>query len=245
MVGLSVVIPVYNGASGLDGLFTSLVPVLEEWGRSWEIFLVDDHSGDGSFEKVREYHMKDRRITGCRLQKNRGQQNALYCGLCSCSGEYIITMDDDGQHPVDRIPFLIRTLEEEKREAVYMVNRNPERERILRLGTYATDLFFRLFCGKPRGVEIGSYRILRRALVERIKGQSGKFVYISALIFRSKPRPSVRSLRYEALPLTSGGKSRFSFKRRLIVFVRLFFYYGPFRRFVPRRGFPYAVEAAL
>jgi hypothetical protein len=156
-------------------------------------------------------------------------------------------MDDDGQHPLSRLAEMIKTLEEGW-DAVYMVNRDPARRAILRGGTWLTDLFFRLFCGKPEGVEIGSYRILRRSVIERIRDQEGCFIYVSALIFRSKPRPAVCSLHYdsrEAAVPAGEGLSRFSLMKRVRVFLRLFIYYGPFRRLVPQRGKPYRVEEKL
>ena len=249
MVDLSVVVPVYNGKKHLPLLLKELVPILEAQEFAWEVFFVDDHSPDGSFEIVRQANRQDGRIRGCRLGENRGQQNALFCGLKFCQGERILTMDDDGQHPVFRIPDLIRILDE-GHDAVYMVNRDPGRKTLLRLGTGMTDLFFCFFCGKPVGVEIGSFRILRRSLAERLIGRSGRFVYISALIFRSRPRPDVISLRYDPNESRTGGHelpggSRFSFFRRLILFLKLFLYYGPFGFFLPNRGDAFKVEELL
>ena len=189
-------------------------------------------------------HGKDRRIRGCRLAENRGQQNAVYCGLLSCRGWNIVTMDDDGQHPLSRLTDLIETLEQGW-DAVYMVNRTEERSGIQRFGTGVTDLFFRLFCGKPAGVEIGSYRIMKRSLVERFEKTPSRFVYISALIFRSRPDASVCSLRYEPDKSEVMRSSRFSLKRRAVVFARLFLHYGPFRKLIPSRGAPYSIEDIL
>jgi glycosyltransferase involved in cell wall biosynthesis len=99
LVDLSVVIPVYNGRNNLTSLIQDLIPVLDESGKSWEIFLVDDHSRDNSFNLIRDFNREDKRIRGCQLRENRGQQNALLCGIHSCRGDLILTMDDDGQHP--------------------------------------------------------------------------------------------------------------------------------------------------
>ena len=219
---------------------------MESLDRSWEIYFVDDHSRDGSFELIREYNLRDRRVGGCRLVENRGQQNALFCGLLSCRGEIAVTMDDDGQHPLSRLPQLLETLEAGW-DVVYMVNRDGCRNSILRLGTYLTDRFFSLFCGKPAGVEIGSYRILRRSVIENFRNQGRKFIYVSALIFRTLPPPAVCSIRYNpreaAVPAPE--TSRFSLLKRAGVFLLLFLYYGPFRRLILQRAEPYRVEETL
>ncbi len=238
------VIPVYNGEEGLVSLVDSLIPHLDQTGLNWEIFFVDDGSGDGSFPLIREMHRRDSRIRGCALAENRGQQNALYCGLVSSSGNYVITMDDDGQHPVDQIPLLIGKLEEGY-DAVYSVNRDPCRPAVLRLGTAGTGLFFTLFCRKPRGVEIGSYRILRREIIESFPPAAGGFVYVSALLFASSPPPRVCSFRYQRRETGSGRQSRFSLGGRFKVFRKLFLYYGPLRRFMPLKGEPFRIGEKL
>lgn len=228
-----------------------VLPSLEGLNRSWEIFFVDDHSRDGSYDLIKSFHERDNRIRGCRLNENRGQQNALFCGLSSCSGELVLTMDDDGQHPISRLPDLLAEIEMGW-DAVYLVNRDGGRPVILRLGTFMTDLFFRLFCRKPSGVEIGSYRIIRRSLIENFSENPGRFVYISALIFRSRPVPRVTSLHYTPGDSPGMRNSRFSLRGRLKVFILLFLHYGPLRRIVQwidsRTGHenqPYEIEEIL
>ena len=221
----------------------TLIPQLDQTGLNWEIFFVDDGSLDGSFNLIREMHGGDSRIRGCSLSENRGQQNALFCGLISSAGNYVITMDDDGQHPVSQIPLLIRKLEEGY-DVVYSVNRDPRRPAVLRLGTAVTGLFFTLFCRKPRGVEIGSYRILRREIIQAFPRQPGNFVYVSALIFRSKPSPRICSFRYsrEEKPVI---QSRFSLPGRFRIFWKLFLHYGPLGHWIPAEGEPYRIGESL
>ncbi len=222
----------------------SLSPVLDDTDMDWEIFFVDDGSDDGSFAAIRELHRSNRRIRGCRLRENRGQQNALFCGLVSSSGRYLITMDDDGQHPVREIPVLLKILKSGY-DVVYAVNRDPHRNRILRWGTALTGLFFTLFCGKPGSVEIGSYRCLTREMVDRFSRVQGDFVYVSALIFRSRPSPSAYSYRYHPDPVLLIPGSRFSFFRRFSVFLKLFLHYGPFRSFCRKKRKPFHIGEIL
>ncbi len=246
---MSVVIPTYNGEEGLESLLSALIPLLESLNRRWEVYFVDDHGSDGSFDLIRQFHQHDSRIRGCRLAENRGQQNALFCGLVLCEGEVVITMDDDLQHPVDRIPQLIEHLEEGPvpQDLVYCVTRNPRRPLILRLGTDMTDLFFRLFTGKPGQVEVGSYRILRRSVVDRIRECKGSFVYVSAMIFRSCPGLKVSSFRYDSSGPAAGTRTgtRFSLLSRIRVFGNLFHAYGPFRWLTGNQDDPFRVEAEL
>jgi undecaprenyl-phosphate 4-deoxy-4-formamido-L-arabinose transferase len=244
MVDLTVVIPIYNGAGNLEPLLARLVPVLEHLDLFWEILFIDDCSSDGGFQRIEEYHKRDNRIRAIRLLRNAGQQNAVYCGLCSSGGSLIITMDDDLQHPPEIIPELL-SLISRGYDLVYAVNREAGRKQVLRIGTGITDLFFSLFLKKPRAVEIGSYRIMTRELVLRIKKAKTDFVYVSALIFKSTPIPVVHSFRYVSPAIEEVGRTRINLKSRFELFLKLFAYYGPFSKLKKRRGDPFLIERRL
>ncbi len=244
MVDLSVVIPCYNGRSNLVPLIEELTTVLQNTGLLWEILFIDDCSTDGTFTELSHFNKRDCRIKAIRLMENKGQQNAVYCGLNEAVGELIITMDDDLQHPPSLIPRLISTVLEGN-DLVYAVNRTAKRPMILRAGTWLNGMFFSLFLKKPFSVEIGSYRIMKKELAKRLKGEKKRFIYVSALIFRLRPRPEISSFRYTLSPGSTNLISRFSIKSRYRLFRKLFFSYGPLRFLVKRSGEPYRIGDRL
>lgn len=219
-------------------------PVLDGTGLTWNVLFVDDGSRDGSFEVLRETHHEDPRIRAVLLKENRGQQNAVYCGICHARGELIITMDDDLQHPPLLIPRLIEEISA-GRDLVYAVVRDRSRPAALRMGTWLNGGFFSLFLAKPLGLEIGSYRIFTSSLARKIAGEKGRFVYVSALFFRLKPRPEAASFRYSATDGAPGRKSRFSLHGRFRLFFRLFFHYGPLSLLAKRDCEPYIIGEEL
>ncbi|WP_343060157.1 glycosyltransferase [Spirochaeta isovalerica] len=228
----------------MDPLLQRLVPVLESTALLWNVLFVDDGSRDGTFGKLKEVRKSDSRIRGIRLAENRGQQNAVYCGLCQADSELIITMDDDLQHPPELIPELISRVSDGA-DLVYAVSRGKGRPFLLRGGTALNSLFFTLFLRKPSRVEIGSYRIFTRSLVDRIKGEKRAFIYVSALVFRLRPGAEVRSFRFSKVPSVHREPSRFSFRGRVRLFSRLFRHYGPFRFLFLHHGEPYRIEEVL
>jgi len=117
-VTLSVVVPVFNELDNLRPLWSRLQPVLERLGVPFEVLFVDDGSRDGSFALVRQMHDADPRIGGLSLSSNFGHQIALLAGLQHATGQLVITMDGDLQHP----PELIPTLVEKQREGYDIVN---------------------------------------------------------------------------------------------------------------------------
>ena len=107
----SVVIPVYKSEKTLDEICARIISVFEDIiQKPVEIILVDDASPDNSWFKMKALHQKDQRIKIIRLARNFGQHNALMCGLKHASGDYIITMDDDLQHPPEEIPKMVKCM---------------------------------------------------------------------------------------------------------------------------------------
>lgn len=110
--GLSVVVPVYNSQHSLEELCRRLTAVLEKTGSAYEIILVNDGSGDGSWPIIQSLAAKYQNIKGICLMRNYGQHNALLCGIRAARMEFVITLDDDLQNPPEEIPKLIHKIGE-------------------------------------------------------------------------------------------------------------------------------------
>lgn len=97
---LCVVIPVHNEADNLVVLIEDLQNVASQLKR-WdvEILLVDDGSSDTSVQRICEIRARGAPVGYIRLSRNFGHQSALCAGLERASGDAIITMDSDLQHP--------------------------------------------------------------------------------------------------------------------------------------------------
>ena len=108
---ISVVIPVYNSEKILPELISRLQSVLPAISLSNEILLINDGSSDKSWSTITKIARKYKNVRGINLMRNYGQHNALLCGLRNASGDYIVTMDDDLQHPPEEIHKLIEELQ--------------------------------------------------------------------------------------------------------------------------------------
>ena len=96
----SVVVPVYNSEHTLEDLYTRLKRVFEETlHEEFELILVDDSSRDSSFQVMQKLRRLDRRVRIIQMARNFGQHPALLCGFHYVKGDFVITMDDDLQHP--------------------------------------------------------------------------------------------------------------------------------------------------
>lgn len=104
---LSIVIPVYNEAQNLPLLYDELIKVLATLDYSYEVLFVDDGSVDESFSVIKKLNQQNEAVKGLSFSKNFGHQIALLAGLQKASGDIVITMDGDLQHPPSVIPTLI------------------------------------------------------------------------------------------------------------------------------------------
>ena len=77
----------------------SLVP-------AYEIVLVDDRAGDGSWPEIESLAAEDASVRGVLLSRNFGQHAAITAGLGRARGEWVVVMDCDLQDPPEDIPRL-------------------------------------------------------------------------------------------------------------------------------------------
>lgn len=109
---ITVLIPVFNDQEVLQELHRRLKAVLDKDWQDCEMILVDDGSGDSSWQGIEALHKKDDRIVGIRLMRNFGQQNAIAAGLDYAGGDVVVIMDSDLQDRPEDIPRLVHALEE-------------------------------------------------------------------------------------------------------------------------------------
>jgi glycosyltransferase involved in cell wall biosynthesis len=110
---VSVVVPLYNERDNLGPLHRELAQALNGLQQSYEILFVDDGSGDGSAEVLREIKAGDaEHVRVLRLARNTGQTAALACGLKQARGAVVVAIDADGENDPADIPRLLAKLDD-------------------------------------------------------------------------------------------------------------------------------------
>jgi len=101
---ISIVSPCYNESQVIKEFYRQLTEVLETIGDiDYEIIFIDDGSTDDTVEQLRQLSEKDSKVQVCCLSRNFGHQVALTAGLDIASGDAVILMDSDLQHPPEMI----------------------------------------------------------------------------------------------------------------------------------------------
>jgi len=100
---VDLVIPVYNEAGVVEHTHAQICKVIDPLPHSFSIYYVDDGSSDSTVDSVAALAKQDQRIILLELSRNFGHQAALTAGLDACQGDFVISMDADGQHPPEMI----------------------------------------------------------------------------------------------------------------------------------------------
>ncbi len=166
----SVVVPVYNSAPTLDELYNRIKAVFEiVIHEEFELILVDDFSHDTSFSVMQRLSDMDERVKYIRLAKNHGQQKAVLCGIEHTRGDFIITLDDDLQHPPEEIPKLIAEMEANPDIDVVIGRYDSKKHNIVRrFGTKLLDSLSRQTLGKNKDLKLTSFRLMKAFVAENL-----------------------------------------------------------------------------
>ena len=165
---LSVVIPCFNEADGLEKLLAALTPVLEGLTPRHEIILVDDGSRDDTFAVARQLSMTDPRVKALRFARNFGKEAGIAAGLEHTRGDAVVLMDADLQHPPATIPEMLQRWRDGI-DMVIAVRRDRATDSWLR--RTASHAYYHLFemmseVRIPRGA--GDFRLFDRSVVDAI-----------------------------------------------------------------------------
>ena len=112
MKKISFVVPVFNEEENIHEFHRRLTQVMAPLPYDYEILFIDDGSRDRTSLLIRELAEKDPHVQGYVFARNFGHQLALTCGLDQSTGDAVISMDGDLQHPPEMVPDLLKKWEE-------------------------------------------------------------------------------------------------------------------------------------
>ena len=165
---ISFIIPCYRSADTISAVVEEIrAQFLTRDEYDYQIILVSDASPDDTFKVIRSLCAADQRIVGLELARNFGQQAARMAALEHIRGEYVVFMDDDGQHPAEGIFKLIAKLQDGC-DLVYARFIRKQHSRFKRLGSQVNRVMTELLIGKPRQVLASSFFAAKRFVIEEL-----------------------------------------------------------------------------
>lgn len=110
---ISIVIPVYNEEKTLPIMFSRLIPVMDGYGKTYEVIFVNDGSKDNSQTVLADlFGKRPDVIRVVQFMRNYGQHPAIMAGFEHVRGEVVVTLDCDLQNPPEDIPKLLTLIEQ-------------------------------------------------------------------------------------------------------------------------------------
>ena len=109
---LSIVVSVYNEKDALPMFYEHCRPQAQAVAQDYELIFVNDGSTDASLDIIRDLAAADEHVRCVSFSRNFGHEAAMLAGIDYASGDYIICMDADLQHPVGCIPQMVEKFEE-------------------------------------------------------------------------------------------------------------------------------------
>ena len=217
-LALSIVIPVYNGASSI----TDLVRALESLpiGGGHEIVLVNDGSVDDSLAVCRALFDRARvPMTILNLARNFGEHNAVMAGLRYSNGEHVITMDDDLQNPPEEVLRLLAFAQRNGKEVVYTYYDDKQHAVWRNIASRFTNRVADFVLDKPRGLYLSSFRCMTAFVAREIIRYEGPFPYVDGLILQVTH--DIDRLLVTHLPRATGN-SNYTVRRLLRLWMNMF-----------------------
>lgn len=183
---VSVVIPVYQGAHTLPGLIAQIAPLVDEFttsgghrARVAEILLVHDNGPDNSAAVIRDLANRYPFVRAVWLSRNFGQHPATLAGMASSGGDWIVTMDEDGQHDPAAIGSMLDVAMVRQADLVYArpVN-SPPHGAVRNVASRMAKQLIAASAGSKAAKDFHSYRLVLGEVGRSVAAYAGAGAYL-------------------------------------------------------------------
>ena len=216
---ISFVIPCYGSEMTIERVVFEILEVLKRREiMDYEIILVNDCSPDGVWEVIQKLTKQNQKIKGICLAKNFGQHAALLAGYHYCTGDRIVSLDDDGQTPMDEFYQLLDKLEEGY-DAVYAYYYEIKQTAFRRFGTWMAKKMGEVMLHQPKDFYASSFYIARNFVIKEMIKYENSYPYLFGLLLRTTNKIACVPTHHRE---RVHGKSGYSFKKLFLLWVNGF-----------------------
>ena len=208
---LSVVVSVYNEEKALERFYQETKKVLDSLSWDWELLFVNDGSADGSKEVLERLAGQENRIKVISFSRNFGHESAMIAGIDYSTGDGIVCMDADLQHPPECLIDIVEKMEEGYQVITMVRTSNASAGAVKNLASNAfyalinrmSDVHFEPNASDFFAISRQAADVLRNHYREKVRFLRG---YVQNIGFRKT------SISYEARPRVAG-ESKYSLRK--------------------------------
>jgi dolichol-phosphate mannosyltransferase len=209
---VSVLCPAYEEEAVLPRFHAELTAVLDALPPEYEaeVIYVDDGSEDGTLAVLRRLAAADRRVRYFSLSRNFGHQAAITAGMEHATGDAVITLDSDLQHPPALIPTLLEKWREGHDIVMTLREEDPDLGPFKRVTSRAFFQVMRWLSETEMRIAASDYRLMSRRSVDALLRFPETHRFLRGMVhWLGYPTATVRF----QVASRGAGRSKFTFRR--------------------------------
>ena len=182
MALLSVVLPAYNEEMNIANTAKTLSGLFEREKMDYELVFISDGSRDKTFEEIKKAAEGNPRIKGAEFSRNFGKEAGIFAGLELTTGDAVVVMDCDLQHPPEVIPQMWKLWQE---GAQIVEGKKSSRGKEGFFHKISAGLFYKIMSGliKMDMSSSSDFKLLDRKVVDVLLSLPERNTFFRALTF--------------------------------------------------------------
>lgn len=169
MKKVTILLPAYNEEASFPLIAQNMRQVMtENPSYEWEFLLVNDGSTDNTLQQMIQLRQADAHYSYVDLSRNYGKEVAMMAGFDYATGDALIIMDADMQHPINVIPEMLRYWEEGY-DDVYAQRQGSQESWLRRKTSHWYYKVLQSLTRIPIQKDTGDFRLLDRSCIEALK----------------------------------------------------------------------------
>ena len=221
-VNVSVVVPVYSGADYLEALVQQLDELRSRWIENnapvilSEAVFIDDAAIDNSLDVLNSLSERYPWIMVLSLSRNFGQHPATEAGILYTSGDWVVTLDEDLQHPPALIEALLTKAVTDQSDIVYANPEHAVHQNLIRdLGSRGYKQIIARLTGIKTIPLINSFRLIRGTIARAAASVCSHDTYLDIALSWFTDRIGVVRTDFRDQRLINSGKSGYNLRKLL------------------------------
>lgn len=180
---ISFVIPCYRSEKTVSTVIAEIITIVEASEFDYEIIAVNDCSPDDVWRVLRDLSACNKKIKALNLSKNMGKSAARMAGFNYAEGDYVVSVDDDGQCPVDKLFDLIQPLKEgyDASIAKYPIKKQSA---FKNFGSWVNSEMSKIMINKPKDLQVSNFIGVKKFVIDEIIKYDLPYPYFSGLLLR-------------------------------------------------------------
>ena len=183
---LSFVIPCYRSELTIEKVLAEIESTAAQRKESYdyEVICVNDGSPDNVLAVLQRAAAADKRVKVIDFSRNMGKHSALMAGFAYCSGDYIVTVDDDCQCPVYELWKLMEKVESGSCDYATAKYREKKQSAFKNFGSNINLAMSHILLGKPRNLRFENFAVMKRFVMDEIIKYDKPYPYMEGLVWR-------------------------------------------------------------